>query len=544
MNEPTERSIDINQQRTATLEALESTAATLDALRAEIAQNNIGTEDIVQSRIQEDTDWLEQVSVVAERISEASHAIFTEASGLVVTLVEESTAPAPPIDITEERVELGKDDTTLSSMEVELIKAMVGGRALRIEEIKVAVPVIKSLSTEDYDTFKKLFPKMQDRIETFLNDKGISTEWIRTSRNRGRRYQLDIEDSDQNYEHVPIPEGYLTDREEIMYEAILASAKPGTLFRSKDIDLSAAAIKTTGAKNQAFRNLTNKLIAIGVLRSDGEYGGRKYELLVRETAQEIVVDPEPIDDTSHDTAAVIPEDTSGTQTESLKYFDRIAAQRAQTIPSEESEVKLDPRQLHARLRRAARFTGRIITFLEEQFEQSDNGNGDIRLRTVYEQLTEIDGITKDDARNIIDGIVANGYFYKTKDNKAHTMLSKTPPLPKASVKPATSETPSHEVWTVKDSEISDIVISELAIMQQVGEGRTYKDLERSLDASNVEYLPEDLRKTVRRLTAAGVTIILPQSRNNPKLRVAFVSSDMRNIARDDRSSLPIPGLSE
>lgn len=100
----------------------------------------------------------------------------------------------PPAEGKKKRT-VAQQPNVMAELELDTVEAAILSYALergefRIEELHQQVPVLRNMTQEEYDTFKKTFKLVRNRIATSLSSQGGSAEWIVSGQARGRRYRL------------------------------------------------------------------------------------------------------------------------------------------------------------------------------------------------------------------------------------------------------------------------------------------------------------------------------------------------------------------
>lgn len=314
----------------------------------------------------------------------------------------------------------------------------------KIEDLRRDIKSIKELSEDEYKLFKYRFKyNLRADIARHLNTQGVEAHWQIEGRTRGQKYSLVFNEEsashslktglasneepglDQPAKVTTIEEVLnhisenldLSERESVLLSRVFQLIKPGVWFQQKQLNLeSIIHFSSVGAKNQAFKKFTDKLIKAGLLISEGNHGGKKYKIVKRSDFPN-----EPV--ISSRTGQ--PEGShSGVQ------INRTIIYGHRSLPEN----------------RVQQFTDNLYSYIAGRL---NNAGGKDRLSLISRDISEILGINQLEASNAISNLVAQGWLYKVGEN-GYKQLSLTQPdvisKPLISREEKTTKTQKNEIW--------------------------------------------------------------------------------------------------
>jgi hypothetical protein len=286
----------------------------------------------------------------------------------------------------------------------------------------------------------------------------------------------------------------LTPREAAMYRVVLTAPKLEKWFRRSDVDMGGSDItfSSDSALSQAWSKCTEKLVAAGILLSNGKQkGGRKYAL---------------------------PDTTK----QALKELSKQAAAqpKSRNMPQKLVDPRLivhrfDPEESYTARRQKQRdaaieFAASVVLRVEETLWETDEGS--IPATQAIEIVATEFELDKMVGHNVLDALSAKGYFHFEGMGASKKLV--LGPVDELTLSQRRREKKSVKHLTEWDVKQADHIFTELLKLTHVQQGIEPRDLIKQFKISQKDQ--PRFRATLRKLTKLGYLYYDPKA--NPNTR--------------------------
>lgn len=134
---------------------------------------------------------------LAETTLDMSMAVKTRPTEVTLPASEELPMPAP-VEVPTILKPAGKENdvdvepTVLGEIESDILAYARNTYFFSVMQLRRAIPSIRDLSKDEYDKFKLRFPKIREKIITYLAEQDIIADWVPDGVAKGRRYALQV----------------------------------------------------------------------------------------------------------------------------------------------------------------------------------------------------------------------------------------------------------------------------------------------------------------------------------------------------------------
>lgn len=336
----------------------------------------------------------------------------------------------------------------------------------------------------------------------------------------------------------------LSEREEQILRSILVSvdADLNRWFKQSDVDLTTIQFPSSSARNQAFSKLTKALRAKGFLADNGkDRGARRYRLT--ESLVSTIVAPDSVLGHGEEHEEMNPQLDTPIADESQLTTKPSPLAVIDPAPTERPE-----KVILAEQRRAMRFAQRSLEIVVNLMR--DEPSGKVKLSVAAKKLGRAAEITESEARGVINGLAANGHFYKNGHDKGFRLLSLEAPVKQTGQQELHREQPLRTckqkfIWDDETLRAAAKIFNALLGLKHVQQGKTLKQIvdivEKSSDpAVDARAIVRELeRRKFLMLEQKATTRNSGHSRRTPQLLVSIVNQDVNDRMKADMSNILI-----